>query len=346
MNRSHAAGYRPQIAAPVVCRRAAAVGRVTRAAHRCGRSAITLMEVLVVVSIIGMLMALLLPAVQASRESARRNTCENHVKQLSLAALNHEAAFGRFPSGGWGFGWVGDPDRGTGPSQPGGWAFDLLPYLERTDLARIGAGLSEPKKKAAVTAVLSVPLDVFNCPTRRALQVSAFDPNVQPANFNIPPGIAESDYAINAGDFILKPTYGPKSYADADKPSYQWPDNSKCTGICYLRSEVKIAQIADGTGHTYLIGEKYAVAGGWDPGDDQGMYSGYDYDTYRWTKLPLSPDRRQPWINRFGSAHPTTCQFAFCDGSVRPISFDIDASVHRLLGNRKDGTPIDDATIE
>ncbi|HVA51505.1 MAG TPA: DUF1559 domain-containing protein [Pirellulales bacterium] len=306
----------------------------------------TLIEVLVVISIVGMLMSLLLPAVQASREAARRNTCQNHVKQLGLAMLNHESAFGRFPSAGWGFGWVGDPDRGTGPSQPGSWTFDLLPYLERGDLARMGAGLPAAKKKAAVTAVLAIPLAVFDCPTRRPLQISPFDPGVQPANFNVPLGVAESDYAVNAGDDILKPRYGPQSYAEGDNPSYQWPDNSQCTGICYLRSEVKLADIVDGTSHTYLIGEKYAVAGGWDPGDDQGMYAGYDYDSFRWTTYPLSPDRSELWINRFGSSHPTTCQFAFCDGSVRPIGFEIDANVHRWLGNRRDRVPIDDAMIK
>ena len=311
------------------------------------RCAMTLMEVLVVISIIGMLMALLLPAVQASRESARRNTCQNHLKQLGLATLNHESAIGRFPSAGWGFAWVGDPDRGTGPGQPGGWTFDLLPYLERNDLARIGAGLPPGKKKAAVTAILSIPLEVFDCPTRRPLVVSQFDPNVKPVNFDVPLGVAESDYAVNGGDAILDPYSGPASYAEGDSPTYAWPDNSHCTGICYLRSEVKFAQITDGTSHTYLVGEKYAAAGPWYPGDDQGMYAGYDYDTVRWTIFPPTPDQADPYLfNRFGSSHPMGCQFAFCDGSVRQISFDIDPRVHRRLGNRKDGVPIDDGTIK
>jgi prepilin-type N-terminal cleavage/methylation domain-containing protein len=82
------------------------------------RRAVTLMELLVVISIIGMLMALLLPAVQASRESARRTVCQNNLKEIGLANLNHESALARFPTGGWGFAWMGDPDRGTGKSQP------------------------------------------------------------------------------------------------------------------------------------------------------------------------------------------------------------------------------------
>lgn len=74
------------------------------------RRAVTLIEVLVVISIVGMLMSLLLPAVQAARESARLITCENHLKQLGVAVLNHETAYRHFPSGGWGFAWAG-----TGP---------------------------------------------------------------------------------------------------------------------------------------------------------------------------------------------------------------------------------------
>lgn len=131
-----------------------------------------------------------------------------------------------------------------------------------------------------------------------------------------------------------------------DDPNYPWPDTSKCTGICFARSQVKVAQITDGTSHTFLIGEKYAVAAGWDPGDDQGMYTGYDFDTCRFTFEPPTPDQSAQLIWRFGGSHPSTCQFVFCDGSARPISFEIAPQVYRWLGNRRDATPIDDAMIK
>lgn len=326
-------------------------GRVYLAAHRSPRfyqkrRGVTLVEMLVVVSIIGMLLSMLLPAVQASREAARRNTCQNDVRQLGLAMLNHESAKGCFPSGGWGYTWAGDPDRGSGLSQPGGWAYDVLPYLERADLRAVGAGLPVTQKKAAIGQMLQIPLPVFYCPSRRAAEAGGIDPLLTPKNYDKPPAIGESDYAVNAGDAMIGIGPGPKTYAQGDDPNYPWPDTSRCTGICFLRSQVQMAQITDGTSHTYLIGEKYAVAGGWDPGDDQGMYSGYDFDTFRWTSEPPTADESDKLIWRFGSGHPATCQFAFCDGSVRPISFAIDPSVHRWLGNRRDGTPLDDAKIK
>jgi prepilin-type N-terminal cleavage/methylation domain-containing protein len=95
------------------------------------KRAFTLVELLVVITIIGILIALLLPAVQAAREAARRMQCSNQIKQLSLGCINHESAHGFYPTGGWGFAWIGDPDSGFDDKQPGGWIYNLLPYIEQ-----------------------------------------------------------------------------------------------------------------------------------------------------------------------------------------------------------------------
>lgn len=313
------------------------------ASHR----GMTLMEVLVVISIIGMLMALLLPAVQASRESARLNTCKNNLHQIGLALLNHESALQRFPSGGWGYQWYADPDRGTGLSQPGGWPFSTLPYLERRDLASFGAGATGQTKLTALAQANGTPVSLFYCPTRRSIGVYPFDMQWPPHNTAPMAVAAKTDYAINGGDYLLKSGPGPTSYAQGDDPKYNWPSSKKGTGVCYFHAVVTLAQIRDGTSHTYLVGEKNIAPGVLDLGDDQGLFVGYDLDNTRWTASfwPPLPDGSKPAYERFGSAHPSGCQFVFCDGSVKEISYSIDAEVHRRLGNRQDGRPIDDGAF-
>src|SRR6187431_638694 len=108
--------------------------------RRVPRLAFTLVELLVVIAIIGVLVALLLPAVQAARESARRMQCQNHLKQFGLAFHSHADTFSHLPTGGWGWSYVGDPDEGFAEKQPGGWLYNILPFIEQKALREIGAG--------------------------------------------------------------------------------------------------------------------------------------------------------------------------------------------------------------
>ena len=316
----------------------------------------SLVELLVVMSIISVLIGLLLPAVQAAREASRRVQCMNNLHQLSLAILQHEVAKQYFPTGGWGELWVGDPDRGTDENQPGGWIYNILPYIEQQAVHDLGMGKDTPTKQSIAVQMQGTIIPGFNCPTRRTegrykhtTIVSVFNAASQ-TEMDV-----RSDYAANAGDFWVDMGKGPNSYDDS---SYKWPDVSKMTGICYLRSKVRPADIKDGATNTYLVGEKWLGSDhyydGETPGDDYSLYQGAAPDILRWVAKnpgehwPPCQDSKIPpgcdcGLLPFGSCHPGLWNVALCDGSVHTISLDIDPETHRRLGCRNDGKQIDGA---
>src|SRR3954462_14429918 len=124
--------------------------------RRLPQRAFTLVELLVVIAIIGVLVALLLPAVQAAREAARRIQCTNNLKQIGLGFHNHTDINGHLPTGGWGWGWVGDADLGAGKTQTGSWPFNILPYIEQKAIYDLSGGAAGPPKPAALDRMVQI----------------------------------------------------------------------------------------------------------------------------------------------------------------------------------------------
>jgi prepilin-type N-terminal cleavage/methylation domain-containing protein len=304
------------------------------------RPAFTLIELLVVLAIIALLLFLLLPAVQAVREAASRTQCANNLKQLSLACLNHESTYGRLPTGGWGFFWNGDPDRGSDRRQTGGWAYNVLPFVEQDNLYRMGAGLPDAQKRAAIAQRLATPLALFNCPTRRKGGPWPKSNSDRYYDCDAPALLARSDYAANAGDQAADEFFGgPGSLAEGDNPGFNWPSTDGLTGVLFQRSEIRFKDITRGSSNVYLLGEKYLNPAdyftGRDYADNESLYTGFNNDNYRTTHDPPQRDTRG-YANTqvFGSAHRAVAHMAYCDGSVRAVPFSVDPEVHRMAGSR------------
>ena len=319
------------------------------------KAGFTLVELLVVIAIIGILVSLLLPAVQSARESGRRNTCSNNVKQLALAANLHREKYGFFPTGGWGWGWAGEPDRGFTKNQPGGWCYNILPFVDQVNLWQMGRD-SDSSKKMTIAKRAGTPLAVLHCPTRRRpIQYPFYGDaggNKDYINATVLSTglIGRTDYAANGGDSVGGWSYGPGTIAEGE--GYGWGSAATGTGICTLHGEVKT--VPDGESNTYLIGERYCNPDYYISGrtgtDDQGWDIGFDHDTVRWGNTSKPPRQDTPGDNApsqsFGSAHTAGWNVSFCDGRVKLLSYDIDPATHGYLANRKDATPIDQSKLE
>jgi prepilin-type N-terminal cleavage/methylation domain-containing protein/prepilin-type processing-associated H-X9-DG protein len=331
----------------------------------------TLVELLVVIAIIGILVALLLPAIQAAREAARRAQCKNNLRQIGIACLNFENTHKQFPANGWGFRWMGDPDRGVGRGQPGGWIYQVCPFLEEANVFNVAKGLTEAQKKTELRKQIGHVIPTFNCPSRRpaiALQGYEWAYNV---DLDASVVHAKTDYAINGGGNKLSTLGGgPASACLAAYPNWsgafsscRYINNeqtiaSDFDGVSTDHTGAKLKQITDGTSKTILAGEKYINPNYYtfgqpgqqgqtapdpgDPGDNNAMYQGYDMDQTRWANTGNLPEQDRPGYdgkgaNIFGSAHPGALNVVFCDGSVQTIEYEVEANVWNDYGRRDNG---------
>ena len=333
------------------------------------RRGFTLVELLVVITIIGVLVALLLPAIQSAREAARRVQCTNHVRQLALGAINHLEVHGHYPTGGWTWGFVGDADRGFGREQPGGWVYNILPFLEETNLHALTAD-GRPQEitleqRQGAAQLIATPVAVMYCPSRRPPVATGYDYEGHERlgiryNWNAPDISGKVDYAINGGDtiggayhsaFLVDPwCYDELGNVTCDG-SYTGPHSGNISpltggrslsGVSFGKSEIRLRHVSDGTTHTYLIGEKnLSTTMSELIGDFIGAGEGRVWPAgithIRSAYFPPVHDSPEVENGSFGGPHRGGFPMAHCDGSVRVIDFDVDLVVFQAGANRMDG---------
>lgn len=326
----------------------------------------TLVELLVVIAIIGILVALLLPAVQAAREAARRTECANHLKQLGLACLNFESTYQRYPSCGdvdWSSWARPNPDY---PHEKMGWAYQILPFFEEQalyDLRETLYGSAGDTDNLAGEAIVST----LHCPTRGV------------GSYTNAAGVTryESDYASFRNganpDVLPHPsggTYGWVSWRHQDPPYPGEQDGLVWTGVIaksghYETDESKlwrldeVTVIPDGASKTTMLAEKeqyfeyyelveqefWSRGNSWGGGYFNAAHTrntraaskdGQGRTTLNSDQTPL--DRRK-WgnVTGFGSAHPGVFGVVLADGSVDHMSLDMEIETLDRLGIRNDG---------
>jgi prepilin-type processing-associated H-X9-DG protein len=335
-------------------------------------------ELLVVITIIGILVGLLLPAVQYAREAMRRNQCLNNLKQWALGAQQHESVQTFYPSGGWGWSCIGDPDRGFGNTQPGGIIYNLLPYVDQGPLHDLGANIQDlPTRIQLAQQMIQTPLPLANCPTRRRpVDDSGWDTIFNYGGVPAPSpnkGEARTDYAGCCGDNattdadhntteLTNPEGGGPGASGA--PGFPPAGSIVCpytsdflngdfqhyTGVTFHCSQITAAQIKGGTDNTILLGEKYDCPADYYYGnslqENENMYVGFDNDNYRITGVPPLHDRdTTDSPTMFGSAHADVVNFAFLDGHVRSLSYNIDLTTFQQLGRRVKTQAVDESKI-
>lgn len=296
----------------------------------------TLVELLVVIAIIGVLVALLLPAVQAARESARRTQCANNLKQMGIAMHNYHDTMLVFP-----FGWS---DRGAG------WATMILPQLEQKNLydtlqwaeANNWDTDNTPNERAACTFI-----PVLRCPSA-AIKKSD-------NNENIPARVPSCYLGVAS------------STADSDDQSTsvvgRSMENLDLEGIFFTCSKIRMAEVTDGTSNTFMIGEcwhdRTAQDGNerdaWtigspqiDPCSCNGGTGGTEFSEFCGsTGVPYNVRKiaaASGYVKElsFSSFHPNGAQFCLADGSVRFVPFTINAATYKALGSRNGGETLGD----
>ena len=297
------------------------------------KAAFTLVELLVVIAIIGILVALLLPAVQAAREAARRSQCKNNLRQIGLAMQTFHDTYKHFPLGGtepWvKFDRYFTDGKPNGPREQGlGWPYQILPFLEEANAQANASAVQEKGQNNALTALEDYPVPLYNCPSRRGpTRWSGVDPDTGVSPWLIDyaaamPGPARSEDPDNFQSYLDDPGgsvrilfWGCPLCSFGAFPSPANAKDAVYRGVIVrcdfdgfshygFAPTVSFQQITDGASNTLIVGEKRLVPSKYDSGewhDDRGWADGWDPDIMRSTMLPFARDAQEPDTANNGS---------------------------------------------
>jgi prepilin-type N-terminal cleavage/methylation domain-containing protein/prepilin-type processing-associated H-X9-DG protein len=300
------------------------------------RPGFTLVELLVVIAIIGILVALLLPAVQAAREASRRSSCSNHLKQFALAVQNYHDGHRALPVniGPWSEGSQPAPQRNGK-----GWIVSILPHLEQQVLFDSfvpgfdgdffsSSGILNP----VCSSALKTRFNVLHCPS------DATAANNSTSQFQLGGiEVVRTSYKGVIGDTRMG---GASSVHQGTMPDCHSTNN--CNGLFYRNSyqdRLRMASITDGTSQTFLIGEDVVD----ENNHSAAYYANGDYASCHAPPnyFPKPPTPNDWWnVMSFRSRHPGGVQFAFVDASVTFINETINHALYRALSTKAGGEPV------
>jgi prepilin-type N-terminal cleavage/methylation domain-containing protein/prepilin-type processing-associated H-X9-DG protein len=321
------------------------------------RRAFTLVELLVVIAIIGVLVALLLPAVQSAREAARRMQCTNNLKQMGLAIHNFHDTRRELPT--LGHGWWWHANYASGMSANGtpiyvntggtlvdtkfigmGWGYQILPFMEQQAIYD-AASAATNYEKSVVAISSAVPIHF--CPTRRGVKLLPQNPEWYTEPVAYPLGSVPSyphcptDYAA----CCLEDNGRPGALVRVRNPADITHNDGEISGTNF-------ASIVDGLSNTLLIAEKrlnVALINQYQTDDNEGYTAGFDHDTVRYGDRNFPPMRDIKIVNsdgaqRFGASHPGGFNALMGDGSVRVIQYTVNNLMFEYICHREDGNAV------